>query len=227
MLFTGIPTLVYLPPSSFTDLFCRIAAHFRSPRAQHANRLLYRALLRAQVIQTGTLASKFELTQNGTKLETEIAKDGIYIEEVVSGLNIYVPKSLNDRELSYRRSLPRELMFVLMKEGLERRTISLEQTAVSLISDILSCSDPIIDDILEDAGVVKVPFADEYTPFRLRVHDFSIYGMAEDRPLSMKPRCKVPIRLPGQTTKRFVTASPALEELHSNMSDRQYIRNSD
>ena len=86
----------------------------------------------------------------------------------------------------------------------------------------MSCSDPIIDDILEDAGVVKVPFTDENTPFRLRVHDSSIYGMTLDRPLRLKPGCKVPTRLPGETRRRFVTASPALEELHSNMSDGEH-----
>ena len=48
-----------------------------------------------------------------------------------------------------------------MKEN-DKNEIHLDPNAVGIVADIINCSDLIIEDILEDAGIVKVPFSDEY-----------------------------------------------------------------
>ena len=164
MLFSGISH--FIPPVlNSTDGYPRCAFHFGSPRTQNDNRSLYQMLLSAQVFKTDEIITQLELTQNGTKIQaTTLDKSTLCIKEDQSKLNIYVPKSPRDRELCYRRQLPSRLLAELMKDSDEKNAIPLDLRAVGIVADIMNCSDLIIEDILKDAGVVGVPFIDEFIP---------------------------------------------------------------
>jgi hypothetical protein len=53
-------------------------------------------------------------------------------------------------------------MRILMIKVGETPETKPELGAVDIVADILNCSDLIINDILEDAGIVLAPFSDEY-----------------------------------------------------------------
>jgi hypothetical protein len=81
----------------------------------------------------------------------------------------------------------------------------LEPEAIRLVSDILSCSDLLIEDILDDAGVVGVPFADEFVPFRVHVRD----GGSS----TLGPSKGIRVHLPGLTDRKIIKPRPRLEPL--------------
>jgi hypothetical protein len=121
-------------------------------------------LLNAQIFKTDEITTQLEVTQNGIKTQATLDTSTLHIKEDQSKLKIYVPKNPKDRELCYRRLLPPRLLAELMKENDKKNEINLDPNAVGIVADIMNCSDLIIEDILEDAGIVKVPFSDEYIP---------------------------------------------------------------
>ncbi len=143
------------------------------PRTLDDNQSLYQLLLHAQVFMTNEITTKFEVTQNGQKIQSTLDKSTLHIKEDHSKLQIYVPKDPKDRELCYCRLLPARLLSTLMTEVGGSPTAKPEPSAVGIVADILNCSDLIINDILEDAGVVRVPFPETYVldvPDSCRVH---------------------------------------------------------
>jgi hypothetical protein len=101
------------------------------------------------------------VVQNGERIQAILDKGTLHIEEA-SKLQAYIPKDPKDRRLCYRRLLPARLLRMLMTKVGENPETKPEPGAVGIIADILNCSDLIINDILEDAGIVPVPFSDEY-----------------------------------------------------------------
>jgi hypothetical protein len=111
---------------------------------------------------TDEITTKLEVIQNGEKIQAILNKSTLHIEEEDSKLQVYVPKDPKDRELCYRRLLPARLLRTLMTKVGESPETKPEPGAVAIIADILNCSDFIVNDLLEDAGIVPVPFSDEY-----------------------------------------------------------------
>ena len=104
------------------------------------------------------------MKQNGQKIQATLDKSMLHIIEDSSKLQVYVPQDRKDRELCYRRLLPAGLLATLMTRVGESPTKKPEASLVGIFADILNCSDLVINEILEDAGIVPVPFADEYIP---------------------------------------------------------------
>lgn len=96
------------------------------------------------------------------KIQATLDKSTLHIKEDQFKLKIYVPKDPKDRELCYRRLLPPRLLAQREDDG--TTTTHPNPQATGVISDIINCSDLIVEDILEDAGIVRVSFPDEYGP---------------------------------------------------------------
>jgi len=95
--------------------------------------------------------------------ETAISKAMLHIEDGLEGFNIYVPKDSKDQEICYLRLLPTKLFNEIMIEKHESNsTFASDPSAVSIISAILASSDEVIDLVLEEAGIVPVPYPDQY-----------------------------------------------------------------
>jgi hypothetical protein len=148
--------------SASTDYFLRCAFHFRSSHKQDDDRSVYEMLLTAQIFTTDEITTKFELTQNGITIQATLDNCALHIEEDQTKLNIYVPESSRDRELCYRRLLPSRLLANLMRGESAINTTHLDPRAVGIVADIMTCSDLIIENILEDAGIMRVSFPAEY-----------------------------------------------------------------
>jgi len=141
------------------------------------------------VIESPDLTTDFELIQGDTTFRTALNKRTLHIVESSSILLIYVPKNPARRELCYRRVLPEKLLKFLMKERWSTN-IKVEPSAAALIADILTCSEGVLDDILEDAGVIPALFPDELAVKR-----------KSDQEILKK---KIRVRIPPETSDQFI-----------------------
>jgi hypothetical protein len=92
-----------------------------------------------------------------------VSKTNIHIEESPEGLNIYVPKDSKDQEICYLRQLPTKLFNETMMAELDSNSsLAFDSTAVSIITAIFASSDEVVDLVLEEAGIVPVPYPDQY-----------------------------------------------------------------
>jgi hypothetical protein len=119
------------------------------------------------VYPTERIISKLIIKQDGQTISVNAQKYKLHIEETSSVLRIYVPKNSKARELCYLRLLPSRMFHqVFMQRKL--RTVSSESDlrAIGIIADVLKSSDAAVEDVLEHAGIVGVPFQDEFVePF--------------------------------------------------------------
>ncbi|KAN0093560.1 hypothetical protein V8E51_016744 [Hyaloscypha variabilis] len=133
----------------------RCAFHFRSSHRQDDDRSVHQMLLSADIFTTDEITTKFELTKNGIRIQATLDKGALYIEKDQNKLNIYVPATSREKELCYRRLLPSRLLAKLMRAESAITATHLDPRAVGIVADIMTCSDLIIEDILEDAGIMR------------------------------------------------------------------------
>jgi hypothetical protein len=92
-----------------------------------------------------------------------VSKTSLHIEESPEGLQIYIPKDSKHQEICYLRLLPTKIFNeTMMAEVGGNSTSALDSKAVSTITVILASSDEVIDMVLEEAGIVPVPYPDQY-----------------------------------------------------------------
>lgn len=93
----------------------------------------------------------------------EVSNTKLHIEERPDGLNIYVPRNQQDQEICYLRLLPTKLFNeTMMGNTGSNSTLARDSSAVAIISSIFASSDNVIGLILEEAGIVPVPYPDTY-----------------------------------------------------------------
>ncbi len=139
------------------------ATHFGSPRAKNDGQALYQLLLRAKVYETDSIIGSIEHTLDGETVIINVSKTNIHIEESSEGLKIYVPKDSKDQEMCYLRQLPTKLFNETMMAELDNNSnLAFDSTAVSIITAIFASSDEVVDLVLEEAGIVPVPYPDQY-----------------------------------------------------------------
>jgi hypothetical protein len=150
-----------LKVSSAYDYSC--ATHFGSPRAKNDGQALYQLLLRAKVYETDSIVGILAHTLGGETVVINVSRTNIHIEESPEDLNIYVPKDSKDQEMCYLRQLPTKLFNeTMMAEIDSNSTLAFDSTAVSVITAIFASSDEVVDLVLEEAGIVPVPYPDQY-----------------------------------------------------------------
>ncbi|RDL30730.1 Uncharacterized protein BP5553_10075 [Venustampulla echinocandica] len=141
----------------------RCATHFGSPRAKNDCQALYQLLLKAKVYETDGIIGSLEHTRLGDTVIVEVSNTKLHVEEGLEGLNIYVPKDSKDQEICYLRLLPTKLFNeTMMAEVDSNSTLAFDSNAVSIITAIFASSDEVIDLVLEEAGIVPVPYPDQY-----------------------------------------------------------------
>lgn len=92
-----------------------------------------------------------------------VSKTNLHIEESPEGLQIYIPKDSKNQEICYLRLLPTKIFNeIMMAEVGGNSTSALDSKAVSTITVILASSDKVVDMVLEEAGIVPVPYPDQY-----------------------------------------------------------------
>lgn len=142
---------------------CSCATHFGSPRAKNDSQALYQLLLKAKVYETDGIIGSLEHTLLGETVIVEVSKTKLHIEEGLEDLNIYVPKDSKDQEICYLRLLPTKLFNeTTMAEVDSNSTLAFDSSTVSIITAIFASSNEVVDLVLEEAGIVPVPYPDQY-----------------------------------------------------------------
>lgn len=113
-----------------------------------------------RVLEVDGISSVLEMFQNKQLFRVEVATANEHIDDRTSeGLTIYVPKELRAQELCFGSVLPRKLAGWLMRhskpdgEGL----VEVEVDAVNAFTSIFACDQSVLDDILDDQGIIQVP----------------------------------------------------------------------
>ncbi|KAF4971125.1 hypothetical protein FSARC_1958 [Fusarium sarcochroum] len=165
---TSISENVELPISSKKrDLknkayhIARVAATFNSPRILPNGTLLYDQLRTMRVIEVDQISSVLRISQNGQTFEAKIATASGHIAELDGKLTIYVPTERKAQEICFGSALPRKLATWLMQDLESRDDRNVDIEAVNALTSIFASERCVLDEILEDQGIIHVSFENE------------------------------------------------------------------
>lgn len=144
--------------SSLTDGLVSIAYHFGSLRLEKQPMTeLLETLQSIQVYETDGISSKLHLNLPGTpSVSHNLGQSDLHIHESGSLVEIFVPRNKKRRELCYASKLPSELFEWLMAhpDTQQLSNGSGNERGQRLVGMILSSSQSIIPEILEEEGIV-------------------------------------------------------------------------
>ncbi|CZR67410.1 uncharacterized protein PAC_17309 [Phialocephala subalpina] len=145
----------------------RCAVSSRSPLVQGGPLLLYNRLLATTVLKTDGISTQYTVTyESGNKIGPITRSTGhVHIQERDGGWQIFVPRNGDAREVCYMRELPHALT----------KLFKIAQSTSENISHVLNSSIAVIDELLEQGGIGKVPGIE--SPPRRAVEGMDEYGV--------------------------------------------------
>jgi hypothetical protein len=186
--------------------FYRCAAHFGSPRARDNGQFIYHLLLQAEVHETDAIVKHVIHTWDNETVKVEDHQRKLHVSEDSGVLKIYVPKDRKDQELCFLQLLPTKLFNeVIMFDKSDNSARAPNWDAVRIIAAIFMSSDEVICDLLDDAGVIPLPYSDEF--------NIEAYDQASS---TTKPR----FRPSGHLQINRGTESRALRRAHGVQSSK-------
>lgn len=124
---------------------------------------IYHLLLHAEVYETDGIVRNLVHAQKFETVTVEVHKSKLYISEDSGALKIYIPKDRKDQELCFLQLLPTKIFNeVIMGEKTNNSTLAIDSEAVRIIAALFMSSDEVVCDLLDDAGIVPVPYLDEF-----------------------------------------------------------------
>jgi hypothetical protein len=126
----------------------RCAVHFKSYKVRDGDRSLYNTLLATDVYRSDGFSKTLTLCQGGDRITVESGKANLHIKEDNKNLTLFVPRDSTARERCYLSQLPNRLLGYL--------AIS-DTAAKSTLTAVLTGSQSVLDDLLEDYGIIEVP----------------------------------------------------------------------
>ncbi|KAM5345808.1 hypothetical protein ACJ41O_011669 [Fusarium nematophilum] len=139
----------------------RVAATFNSPRFEDDPRKVYEQLRTMAVMEIDGISSVLEMFQNRQRFQVEVATANEHIDDTSERLTIYVPEERKAQELCFGSVLPRKLAAWLMRRPTSDNEGAIEADAVNALTSIFACDRSVLDDILDDQGIIQVPFGNE------------------------------------------------------------------
>jgi hypothetical protein len=130
------------------ECIIRCAVHFKSHKVRDGDRSLYNTLLTTDVYRSDGFSKTLTLRQGGGRITVESGKANLHIREDNKTLTLFVPRDSIARERCYLSQLPSRLLGYL--------AIS-DTAAKSTLTAVLTCSQAVLDDLLEDNGIIEVP----------------------------------------------------------------------
>jgi hypothetical protein len=143
---------------------CRCAVHFSSPRTEGNNFSIYQLFRGVRVYEADDISSQLVLSQDGKPIYANLSKSRLHIEEAGTQLRIYVPKDPKEQELCYLGLLPQRLLDFMMTDPITNLASTVSSNAVTIIGNVLKSSSFVVDDFLEEAGIIPVNIPDDYQP---------------------------------------------------------------
>ncbi|RYO85251.1 hypothetical protein DL766_000105 [Monosporascus sp. MC13-8B] len=134
----------------------RVAAKYNSPRYDADAQGLYDLLRETVTVETDGISSRLILKQDDKTYEHEISKSELHIEHSVDQLKVYVPRNEVDRQSCFLVTLPRHLVYWLMKRPGVSSAYTVDESAVNDVISVLNCPVSIIPSILTKKGVPEI-----------------------------------------------------------------------
>ncbi len=118
---------------------------------------IYHKLRETEVFVSDGISKAITLSLQGTVISVKGARSNLHIENDERQLRMYIPREFSEQLLCYLKLLPEKLVPQL---GIEN------QEATRVIGNILNASPVILDHLLDEHGIVKLPWSDPdpYSP---------------------------------------------------------------
>ena len=107
----------------------------------------YQLLLNSEVYISDSITSYISITQGSQHIQFESEKCNVHVEQNGTQLHIVVPRAERNREISYLKDLPRRLLSFF----------GIRESAEAIMIHLLNSSVYLLDDLLDDAGILGVP----------------------------------------------------------------------
>ncbi|KAK2731451.1 hypothetical protein FQN57_003372, partial [Myotisia sp. PD_48] len=125
----------------------RCVMHFGTDRTDNENETVFRMLREVQIYESEGFSKTFSVVQNGSTVMVESDRGNLHLEEKDDALKIYVPRNQTDRRRCYAVQLPKSLIAHL---GIK------DSAAQAIFQNVISSEMDILDDILEEEGIIQV-----------------------------------------------------------------------
>ncbi|KAJ4248443.1 hypothetical protein NW762_012780 [Fusarium torreyae] len=139
----------------------RVGATFNSYGSCDDALSLYQRLRTVRIVEVTYIFMKLEVVQDGRTIRSDLTHRALaHISDSDDGLIIYVRRDDNDQQLCFFSVLPRKLQEWLMQDpDSSPNGASFEVT--NALTSILASDVSVLDGILEDQGIVEVPFENQ------------------------------------------------------------------
>ncbi|KAI0971041.1 hypothetical protein F4678DRAFT_90564 [Xylaria arbuscula] len=134
---------------------CRIATHFKSPRARDIE-LLYRILRQSKVFESSPIITELCLVEDGCTVTVDQQESEVYIDYMNDMLNIYIPKDTRRQDLCFLFDLPHSLFEWIMSESLPREQNRETEFAKRLIASVLNSEPHTATWFLNKEGIIAL-----------------------------------------------------------------------
>ncbi|KAF4468849.1 ATPase-like ATP-binding domain [Fusarium albosuccineum] len=159
---TSIPIDLGCPISSRNRDLKRKAYYVARPRFEDDPSQVYAQLRTMAVMEIDGISSVLEIFQNRQRFQVTMAAANEHIDdETTDRLVIYVPKERKAQELCFGSVLPRKLAAWLMRRPTSDNERAIEADIVNALTSIFACDRSVLDDVLDDQGIIQVPFENE------------------------------------------------------------------
>ncbi|KAF5007724.1 hypothetical protein FDECE_5972 [Fusarium decemcellulare] len=159
---TSIPNDSGRPISSRNRDLKRKAYYIARPRFEDDPSQVYGQLRTMAVMEIGGISSVLEMFQNRQRFQVTVAAANEHIDdEIPERLVIYVPQERKAQELCFGSVLPRKLAAWLMRRPTSDNEWAIEADIVNALTSIFACDRSVLDDVLDDQGIIQVPFQNE------------------------------------------------------------------
>lgn len=114
-----------------------------------------------RVVEVERISSVMKIFQNKQPFEVSVATANEHIDDSTGRLAIYVPKERRAQELCFTSVLPRKLAAWLMGPPKSLADGLVDTDAVKVLTAIFASERSVLDDVLDDQGILKVSFENE------------------------------------------------------------------
>lgn len=136
----------------------RVAATFNSLRFRESPLECYEALRKMVVREVDEITSVLKMSQNGHPFKSTVATASEHISEIGGKLTIYVPREPKAQDICFGSVLPRKLAAWLMSHPNTNANGNVEAETISALTAIFASDKSVLDEILDDQGIIQIPF---------------------------------------------------------------------
>lgn len=147
-----------LPGPACADLYSRIACHYDTPRSKYSRDVscLYDALKNAKLYETDGISSNLQVIQDGKPQQVESSRTTLHLDEVESGLNVYLPRGKDKQKYTFTNSLSQKLFIWMMTDPITQQSETIDKDGIHATRDILLSPYSEVSAALDENGIALI-----------------------------------------------------------------------